>query len=456
MSITALNRTLKRSTKRAEKLEARFIRVLTPILNKAADQAADRFEKLATDPLTADASRGVKRSSPITAAADVTGSSTMVAVMPRPDEQNQLAVEGGEPADMLHVTLAFLGDTDEDQVAAIVDALKTVAATHGPLAGKVAGTGVFQNGDEPPWILLPDVPGLVELRVAITEALLAAGIDYSRQHGFQPHITIEYSSSPLIAPLAARAGMPLHFDDLVIARGGDVQSIPLVGVPPVTAAANWGAPAADELIDAEALVKTLRTKTDPVRLAVIETTAKSSLAAADIAWDATNPFVKRIMAQTGSQIVNIAKTTQANVMGIIEHAYEQGLSIPDTATAIRAGMKSATLERATLIARTEMAAAVNGGSLAAAQIYSDQTETPLYKEWLTAPGAQYPRHEEYDGLDGQIVGMEEYFDVGGFDLQHPGDPDGPPEEVCNCRCTMAYVDSPDGGEEIDSGIGGEG
>ena len=35
--------------------------------------------------------------------------------------------------------------------------------------------------------------------------------------------------------------------------------------------------------------------------------------------------------------------------------------------------------------------------------------------------------------------MDEAFDVGGAQLQFPGDPDGPAEEVCNCRCTLLPV-----------------
>jgi hypothetical protein len=65
---------------------------------------------------------------------------------------------------------------------------------------------------------------------------------------------------------------------------------------------------------------------------------------------------------------------------------------------------------------------------------------------MTAPGAKFPRHEDYDGLDGQTVALDATFDVGEAQLQFPGDPDGPPEEVCNCRCTMEYS----GGGEVDA------
>jgi uncharacterized protein with gpF-like domain len=38
--------------------------------------------------------------------------------------------------------------------------------------------------------------------------------------------------------------------------------------------------------------------------------------------------------------------------------------------------------------------------------------------------------------DGQIVGIDEPFNVGGEELQYPGDPSGSADNLCNCRCTV--------------------
>jgi hypothetical protein len=38
-------------------------------------------------------------------------------------------------------------------------------------------------------------------------------------------------------------------------------------------------------------------------------------------------------------------------------------------------------------------------------------------------------------MDGQTVAAGEYFVTGaGNQLEYPGDPNGPPEEIINCRC----------------------
>ena len=59
------------------------------------------------------------------------------------------------------------------------------------------------------------------------------------------------------------------------------------------------------------------------------------------------------------------------------------------------------------------------------------------KEWLSSRDANVrPSHQT---ADGQRVGLNETFDVGGTALMYPGDPAGPPGEVINCRCTVLPV-----------------
>lgn len=431
---------------RSEALEVRLAALIEPLLNQVGVDAARRFSQAARVP-------GLVAAGPQT---DVQPTSTMICLKPLPEEAATIADPDGVPVEDVHLTLCYLGELDGD-LTPIRDALARVATTHGPLSGVVGGYGQFW----PPGvgILLPDVPGLVELRVAVTQALLADGIDYARNHGFTPHLTVDGDPEPdeMDEMLARASGAPLHFESLLIVRG-DVETleVPLVGRPPLTAAGtpadpppNWVPPAGDEVIDVQAVVAKFRGKTDPVRQAVVESVMKPMLAGAGIAWDATNPLTAGVLAQSGSQIVGIAETTQLNVMRTIKESYEAGLTIPDTAKAIRAGMRDATPARALLIARTELVGAVNGGSLAATQIVASATGETYMKEWLTAPGAPYPRHELYDGLDHQVQTLDGYFDVGGAQLQFPGDPAGPPEEVCNCRCAVAYQ-TPGGTEEADA------
>lgn len=188
---------------------------------------------------------------------------------------------------------------------------------------------------------------------------------------------LEPKLAALIEPILRQAGE--HAAD-VFEQHAVALTAALDANPP-----TFKSPGGDEMLDVDKLVSSLRTKTDPVRNAVVESVMKPTLGAAGIDFSLTNPLTKKVLAQSGSQIKGIADTTQHDVMRIIDRSYNQGLSIPDTAKAIRVGMAEAAPARATLIARTELAGAVNGGSMAAVQTVSDVTGQEYVKRWLCVP-----------------------------------------------------------------------
>lgn len=453
----------KAGEQRASEVEPKLAAVIAVVLEQAGREAARSFKQRATDHLTADARRRADLAAltmipgdektrrafyatlRLTAAVDVQSNSTMVCVKPRPAEAATIVDPDGEPADNLHVTLAYLGEIDGD-LEPIAQNLRAVAATHAPLSGIVGGYGQFGMPDgSRVGILLPDVPGLVELRVDVTLALTASNIGYGRQHGFEAHVTVDADPEPgELEKMLPLAGTPLHFDSLYLVRG-DVEAIeiPLVGVPPLTASSDpkWTPPAPSELIDAHKLVKKLRAKSEPVRAAVVKTMMTKALDSVGIAFDVTNPLIAKALAGSTANITSIADTEQANVMRIISESYDAGLSIPDTALAIQEGFASASFDRAVMIARTELAGAVNGASLASTDAVARASGGAFMKVWMTAPGAHWPRHELDQDLDGQTVHLDEYFNVAGSQMMYPADPDGPAEEVINCRCTMMYEDA---------------
>jgi hypothetical protein len=215
---------------------------------------------------------------------------------------------------------------------------------------------------------------------------------------------------------------------------------------------DWTAPFADQLLNIDAMVGEILAKTQPVREALIQQTMTPALAQAGLAWNTANPLIAQQIANTGTQIRSIADTTRANIMQTIGQAADKGLTIPQTAKLIRANAETSSAYRSTMIARTELGRAVSGASLAATQMVSNATGDTYNKTWHTAPGATYPRHEDYDELDGQTVPLDSEFDVGGEALQYPGDPDGDPSETINCRCAMDYM-TPSGEQELEADSG---
>lgn len=90
--------------------------------------------------------------------------------------------------------------------------------------------------------------------------------------------------------------------------------------------------------------------------------------------------------------------------------------------------------RADTIARTEVMGAYNHGHLDGALALGDAG--PVMKSWhTTRDGRTRPSHAD---ANRQTVPLREPFIVGGSRLMHPGDVNGPAEEVINCRCTPLF------------------
>lgn len=88
--------------------------------------------------------------------------------------------------------------------------------------------------------------------------------------------------------------------------------------------------------------------------------------------------------------------------------------------------------QAARIARTEVHTASTIGADTAAR----STGLDMVKEWLAAE--DHRTRESHAEADGQEVGLNESFEVGGVLLEFPGDPKGPAREIINCRCAILH------------------
>lgn len=95
--------------------------------------------------------------------------------------------------------------------------------------------------------------------------------------------------------------------------------------------------------------------------------------------------------------------------------------------------------RSVVVARTEVGAAVNAGTLAAAGQRQRDTGRPMVKTWIATthgPSATTTRPAHL-AADGQTVPLTQPFMVGGEPLQYPGDPSGSAGNVIQCRCALS-------------------
>lgn len=152
----------------------------------------------------------------------------MVALVPSAESAARLALEGGEAADQLHVTLAYLGEAADWSTAdraELTDRVKASADMLQPVRGNVFGYAKWNPAsDEPAWVWNvgddPETPGdsLEDAHGEIRYSL--EGLDIPQQHSpWVAHVAATYGDADP-AELAARIG-PVTFDRLAVAFGGE-------------------------------------------------------------------------------------------------------------------------------------------------------------------------------------------------------------------------------------------
>lgn len=134
-----------------------------------------------------------------------------------------------------------------------------------------------------------------------------------------------------------------------------------------------------------------------------------------------------------AKVKDIAKTTMSDVNRSVRYGLDNGLSEIEISKLITVNSPIKGLSRAQTIARTESHQAMNVASMATAKA----TGVTLRKQWISSKGDR--TREEHADADGQIVAMDQSFNVGGEALAFPGDPAGSAWNVINCRCVVVFI-----------------
>lgn len=155
----------------------------------------------------------------------------------RPVNPESLVVEGGDPAELLHVTLGYVAEDASQMEPAVIEACNRAAAqvaqAFGPIEGVVAGIGIL--GEQRAVVLLLNGSVFSEIHEAIWDELNEVGEDaFPPQHlPFIPHVTLGYE-------IEASAGEPffgqtITFDRITLDIGDTQKEFPLSGEPVVAA-----------------------------------------------------------------------------------------------------------------------------------------------------------------------------------------------------------------------------
>lgn len=131
----------------------------------------------------------------------------------------------------------------------------------------------------------------------------------------------------------------------------------------------------------------------------------------------------------------IADTDRDDVLAAIYNGVTAGLGTEEIARNIRK-VSALTPFRAATVARTETHASATFGSIESVRQAEQELGVKMNKEWLaTRDDRTRPEHLD---ADGQQVGLDEKFSVGGEEMDRPGDTSASPENVVNCRCAIVF------------------
>jgi uncharacterized protein with gpF-like domain len=154
------------------------------------------------------------------------------------------------------------------------------------------------------------------------------------------------------------------------------------------------------------------------------------------AFDVESQYAQSYIDGRANQLAGqVTETTYKGVKTAMAEGVGQGEGIPDLAERIKGVFETASDLRSRTIARTEVISGYNGSvNLVASQLGPDIVSG---KEWLSAHDSR--TREDHATADGQVVGINDAFDVGGEALEYPGDPAGSAGQTVNCRCSQVLL-----------------
>lgn len=184
-------------------------------------------------------------------AVDNARTGAMLALVPTEADAQRLALEGGLPAEELHVTLVFLGKSEDWSPEMQAEVHQAAASfEEGPiLEGVVWATADFNPMSEDAvavYLIGDDSGSMAAFQQAVAESLTPVEDMVPNQHSpWVPHLSIQYADDLSTVTEQMTEFGPVTFDRLRVAFGEDVVDHPLTGtaVEPM--------PMEDEAITAE-------------------------------------------------------------------------------------------------------------------------------------------------------------------------------------------------------------
>lgn len=145
----------------------------------------------------------------------------------------------------------------------------------------------------------------------------------------------------------------------------------------------------------------------------------------------------KFRARTAELLSGVTKKVYADVQELVVELRASGASDEAIREAVREQLTvenyDSTAER---ISRTSVMSAYNDGAEQGFRDFAVATGQPVTKTWRAILDGRV--RESHAIANGQTVGLDEHFAVGGYFCQHPGDDSLPAWEAVNCRCVAEF------------------
>jgi SPP1 gp7 family putative phage head morphogenesis protein len=190
------------------------------------------------------------------------------------------------------------------------------------------------------------------------------------------------------------------------------------------------------LLDLEKEIKVFVKKATPLIKTIVEEAGNLALEQVgeksikkdfDIEDPMTAEWIKMKAMKFGTEV---NETTIAKLKAELSAGVLEGESIDELAERVERLFEMWYKGRSRTIARTETLSANNAGTV----FGYEQSGVVAKKEWLATRDSRV--RDSHKDMDGEQVATNKKFSNG---LEYPGDPNGSPEEIINCRCTTIPI-----------------
>lgn len=343
-----------------------------------------------------------------------------------------------------HVTVLYVYDhpiKSESELTNVEDAVARYAATLKPITATITAVGALGDDDPPAYVAHLDAGDSVSRTREYLRSLITNTVDESplpdKYPTFKMHVTLGYGLEDGYAN--ETIGKTITFDRVELWTGGEHASVSNIErrVARMEIRRDSLGVVLARIFDKASFRRRMKARAEGLYGAVVDVALGDVEAAVGVGFDVKpSDRTRRMLAARANQLAgSVSDSIYKQIQRVLLRGIDEGDAVSDLAKRVKTVLHGAATSRATVIARTEVVSAYNGGVHEAGNDMPN--DVVVGQMWVaTQDSRTRPAHRT---ADGQIVARGDTFTVGGEELRYPGDPAGRPGNVIQCRCALRLL-----------------